>query len=153
MRVFIDTNVLIYWVDDSERANTVERLLADGCVVSVQVLNEFANVLRKKRAMPLADIESLCNIVINTCEVYDLGVRTHLTALALMARYNLSLYDANIVAAAGLSGCDILYSVDIPDGLNIKCPRLPATSRCLSEIRSNTKHGTWNVKMRLSLLR
>ncbi len=138
MRVFIDTNVLIYWVDDSERANTVERLLADGCVISVQVLNEFANVLRKKRAMPLADIESLCNIVINTCEVYDLSVRTHQTALALMARYSLSLYDANIVAAAGLSGCDILYSEDMQDGLNIKCPE--AAGNFTLSIRNPFKH-------------
>jgi predicted nucleic acid-binding protein len=138
VKVFIDTNVLIYWVDDSERANTVERLLADGCVISVQVLNEFANVLRKKRAMPLADIESLCNIVINTCEVYDLSVRTHLTALALMARYSLSLYDANIFAAAGLSGCDILYSEDMQDGLNIKCPE--AAGNFTLSIRNPFKH-------------
>lgn len=34
---------------------------------------------------------------------------THQVALRLMAKYKLSLYDANIVAAAGLSGCEILY--------------------------------------------
>lgn len=122
MKAFIDTNVLIYWVDDSARAGTVEALLANGCVISVQVLNEFANVLRKKRAMPLADIQSLSKLLINTCEVHDLSVRTHQTALALMAHYSLSLYDANTVAAAGLSGCAILYSEDMQDGLNIQCP-------------------------------
>jgi predicted nucleic acid-binding protein len=122
VRAFIDTNVLIYWVDDSTRADTVEQLLSGESVISVQVLNEFANVLRKKRAMPLADIQSLCSTLINTCEVYDLSVRTHQTALALIARYSLSLYDANIVAAACLSGCTILYSEDMQDGLNIQCP-------------------------------
>ena len=122
MKAFIDTNVLVYWVDDSARADTVEQLLAGDSVISVQVLNEFANVLRKKRGMPLADIQLLCNTLIDTCEVYDLSVRTHMTALALMARYKLSLYDANIVAAAGLSGCAILYSEDMQDGLNIKSP-------------------------------
>lgn len=122
MKTFIDTNVLIYWVDDSTRADTVEQLLAGDSVISVQVLNEFANVLRKKRAMPLADIQTLSNTLISTCEVHDLSVRTHQTALALMARYKLSLYDANIVAAAGVSGCAILYSEDMQDGLNIKLP-------------------------------
>ena len=122
MRIFIDTNVLIYWVDDSARADTVETLLAGECVISVQVLNEFANVLRKKRMMALADIQFLCDSLIGTCEVYDLSVRTHQTALALMAIYSLSLYDANIVAAAGLSGCEVLYSEDMRDGLNIKMP-------------------------------
>ena len=122
MRTFIDTNVLIYWVDDSARADTVEQLLAGESVISVQVLNEFANVLRKKRAMALADIQLLANTLINSCEVYDLSVRTHQSALALMGRYKLSLYDANIVAAAGLSNCAVLYSEDMQDGLNIQLP-------------------------------
>ena len=122
MKTFIDTNVLIYWVDDSERADLVEQILAGESVISVQVLNEFANVLRKKRAMPVADIQTLSNTLIGICEIHDLSVRTHQTALALMARYPLSTYDANIVAAAGLSGCAILCSEDMQDGLNIKLP-------------------------------
>lgn len=120
MKVFIDTTVLIYWVDDSARADRVEQLLAQQSVISVQVLNEFANVLRRKRAMPLEDIQTLCTTLTDTCEVLDLSLRTHQTALALMARYNLSMYDANMVAAAALSDCAILYSEDIQDGLNIK---------------------------------
>lgn len=122
MKAFIDTNVLIYWVDDSGRADVVEQLLAQQAVISVQVLNEFANVLRRKRAMALPDIEALCSTLIDTCDVLDVSVRTHQTALALMARYNLSVYDANIVAAAALSDCAILYSEDMQDGLNIKQP-------------------------------
>lgn len=122
MKAFIDTNVLIYWVDDSARADVVEQLLLGDSVISVQVLNEFANVLRKKRNRPLADIQALCDTLIDTCEVYDLSVRTHQTALGLMARYSLSLYDANIVAAAGLSGCAILYSEAMQDGQNISNP-------------------------------
>lgn len=122
MKAFIDTNVLIYWVDDSARADVVEQLLAQQSVISVQVLNEFANVLHRKRAMRLEDIQLLCTTLTDTCEVVDLSLRTHQTALALMARYNLSVYDANIVAAAALSGCAILYSEDMQDGLNIKLP-------------------------------
>jgi predicted nucleic acid-binding protein len=131
VRTFIDTNVLIYWVDDSARADTVEQLLAGESVISVQVLNEFANVLRKKRAMPLADIRFLSNTLINSCEVYDLSVRTHQSALALMGRYKLSLYDANSVAAAGLSNCAVLYNEDMQDGLNIKLPE-PGGASALS---------------------
>ena len=120
MKAFIDTNVLIYWVDDSARADVVEQLLAQQCVISVQVLNEFANVLRKKRAMALADIQTLCTTLIDTCDVVDLSVRTHQTALTLMARYNLSVYDANIIAAAALSDCALVYTEDMQDGLNVK---------------------------------
>jgi predicted nucleic acid-binding protein len=38
VKTFIDTNVLIYWVDYSVRADVVEQLLAQDCVISVQVL-------------------------------------------------------------------------------------------------------------------
>lgn len=127
MKAFIDTNVLIYWVDDSARADVVEQLLVQQAVISVQVLNEFANVLLKKRAMSLPDIETLCSTLIDTCEVIDLSVRTHQTALALMARYNFSVYDANIVAAATLADCAFLYTEDMQDGLNIKLPGSAAT--------------------------
>lgn len=124
MKCFIDTNVLIYWVDAGGRADTVEKLLAGDAVISVQVLNEFANVLIKKRSMPLVDVVELTATLIDVCQVFDLSVRTHQVALMLMARYKLSLYDANIVAAAGLSGCEILYTEDLQDGLNIKMPGL-----------------------------
>ena len=127
MKAFIDTNVLIYWVDDSARADVVEQLLVQQAVISVQVLNEFANVLLKKRAMSLPDIEALCTTLIDTCEVIDLSVRTHQTALVLMARYNFSVYDANIVAAATLGDCAVLYTEDMQDGLNIKLPGSAAT--------------------------
>ena len=130
MKAFIDTNVLIYWVDDSARADLVEQLLAQQAVISVQVLNEFANVLRRKRAMALPDVETLCTTLIDTCDVVDLSVRTHQTALSLMARYNLSVYDANIVAAATLSDCAVLYSEDMQDGLNVKVPG-PASASAL----------------------
>ena len=128
MKAFIDTNVLIYWVDDSTRADVVEQLLAQQAVISVQVLNEFAKVLRKKRAMPLPDVEALCTTLIDTCDVLDLSVRTHQTALALMARYQLSVYDANIVAAAALSDCAVLYTEDMRDGLNLKLPGSAGTN-------------------------
>ena len=123
MKAFIDTNVLVYWIDDSIRADVVEQLLAGDSVISVQVLNEFANVLHKKRKMPIPDIQTLSETLIGICEVHDQSVRTHQTALELMARYKLSFYDANIVAAAGLSDCAVLYSEDMQDGLNVRLPK------------------------------
>lgn len=126
MKAFIDTNVLIYWVDAGERADVVEKLLSGDCVISVQVLNEFANVLIKKRAMPLASVQELSQTLIDVCDVLDLSLRTHQSALALMKKYKLSLYDANIVAAALLSDCAVLYSEDMQDSLNLKLPGAPA---------------------------
>lgn len=122
MKSFIDSNVLIYWTDDSTRAETVEQLLAADANISIQVLNEFTNVLFKKRALPLKQIRKWCDTLMDVCEVHELSVKTHSLALQLMAKYKLSFYDANIVSAAGLAGCDVLYSEDMQDGLIVRFP-------------------------------
>lgn len=122
MKTFLDTNVLIYWVDAGPRADQVEQWLADDAVISVQVLNEFANVLRKKRSMPFAAIVELVDTLLHTCEVCDLTVRVHRAALALAARYKLSIYDANILAAAGEMSCSVVFSEDMQNGMSIKLP-------------------------------
>ncbi len=123
MKTFLDTNVLIYWVDAGPRADQVEQWLAGDAVISVQVLNEFANVLRKKRAMPLADIAALVDTLLHTCAVCDLTVRVHQAALELAARYKLGIYDANILAAAAEMGCAVVYSEDMQHSMSIKIPK------------------------------
>ena len=123
MKIFLDTNVLIYWVDAGPRADQVERLLEGDAVISVQVLNEFANVLRKKRGMPLNAISELVETLLHICDVCDLSVRVHRAALELAARYKLGIYDANILAAAAEMGCAAVYSEDMQHGMSIKIPK------------------------------
>ena len=48
MKAFFDTNVLIYAVTADPRKQQADRVLRAGGIVSVQVLNEFANVARNK---------------------------------------------------------------------------------------------------------
>ena len=46
---FLDTNVLVYaFSDDDSRKNDAASLIASGGVVSVQILNEFVDVARRK---------------------------------------------------------------------------------------------------------
>jgi predicted nucleic acid-binding protein len=54
-----------------------------------------------------------------TLEVIPLTLETHERGLALAERYQLSVYDGMIVAAAQLAGCRVLYSEDMHDGLVI----------------------------------
>jgi predicted nucleic acid-binding protein len=54
------------------------------------------------------------------CEVHSLSIETHALALELMGKYQFSFYDANIVAAAKLGGCDFLYDEDMQNGLTVK---------------------------------
>ena len=49
---FFDTNVLLYLLsEDRTKADIAEGLLRDGGTVSVQVLNEIANVTQRKFRM------------------------------------------------------------------------------------------------------
>src|SRR5204862_7095859 len=56
-KVFFDTNVLIYAVaHDEPRSTQAEELLASGGVLSVQILNEFASVARRKILMSWSEV-------------------------------------------------------------------------------------------------
>lgn len=121
-RGFLDTNVLVYWLQDSERAKIVDVLLEWRCVISVQVLNELTNVMRKKSPMNWSELTTLSQSLSKICEVSELTLKIHQLAIALSERYQFKIYDANIVAAAALTHCEVLYSEDMQHGLNIQIP-------------------------------
>lgn len=115
---FFDTNTLIYLASgDDRKADRVEHLLSDGGMISVQVLNEFANSARRKLAWPWEEIDAFLSMVRGLVEVVPLTVENHDTGLAISERYGISVYDGQIVAAALLAGCDTLWSEDMHDGL------------------------------------
>ena len=114
---FFDTNVLLYLLSaDAAKANRAEELLASGGTISVQVLNEFVSVASRKLRMPWAEIREVLAQVRAVCVVEPMTVETHERALKLAERYGLSIYDALIVAAALLAGCNTLQSEDMQNG-------------------------------------
>ena len=118
--VFFDSNVLIYLTDEaSGKSGRTEDLLADGGVISVQVMNEFANVARRKVRLSWVETREFLGIFRATLKIAPLTLETHERGLDLAERYGLSVYDGVIVAAALLAGCRTLYSEDMHDGLII----------------------------------
>jgi predicted nucleic acid-binding protein len=114
---FFDTNILIYFVSfDERKAWRSAELLARGGVVSVQVMNEFANVARRKRNMSWPSIHSTFEAIRSACAIVPLTLETHERGVALAERHSLSVYDAMIVAAAQLAGCHRLYTEDLQNG-------------------------------------
>lgn len=114
---FFDTNVLLYLVSgDAAKADIAEAALSGGGHVSVQVLNEFASVARRKAGMTWSEIGEVLDHVRQVCTVHPLLLETHDRGRALAERYGLSLYDALIVASATLAGCRVLYSEDLQAG-------------------------------------
>lgn len=52
--------------------------------------------------------------------VHPLTGETHETGLALAERHGFSTWDAMIVASALLAGCDVLWTEDLQDGMEIE---------------------------------
>ena len=119
-KAFIDSNVLIYLLSaDADKADQAETVLQKGGLISVQVLNEVANVARRKLAMSWEEINEVLSLIRMLCPAEPLTVEAHDKGMMIAERYVLSIYDAMIVAAALIGGCDTLYSEDMQDGLLI----------------------------------
>lgn len=117
---FIDTNVLIYLMSSDElKATRAEQIMEAGGVISVQVLNEFTSVARRKLSMSWDEIREFTGIVRSICSVENLSDSIYDLGCQLAERYSLSVYDAMIVASALTSGCTTLFSEDMQDGLII----------------------------------
>jgi len=118
---FFDTNVLIYAVaKDDPRASKAEALLANGGILSVQSLNEFVSVARRKLSMPWKEVKEFLDLICILCpKPVPVLLDTHKGALAIAEKYGYSIYDSLIASAALEAGCKTLYSEDLQDGQTI----------------------------------
>jgi predicted nucleic acid-binding protein len=117
---FFDTNVVLYLASgDRAKADRAESLIAAGGIISVQVLNEVANVARRKMRLSWDETLAFLSTVRALLPVEKLTIETHETGLVLAERYGFSIYDSMIAAAALLAGCDTLWSEDTQDGMLI----------------------------------
>ena len=117
-KAFIDSNVILYLLSkDTKKADAAEAVLRAGGLISVQVLNEIANVALRKIGMSWAETDQFLALVRSLCAVESLTVETHDRGRDVAEHHGLSVYDSMIVAAAILAGCSVLYSEDMQDGL------------------------------------
>ena len=117
---FFDTNVLVYIASgDVAKADRAEAAIAPGGSISVQVLNELANVARRKMLMSWADTHAFLTMLRGLLTVHPVTPEIHDTGLAFAERYSLSIYDAMIAASARHAGCDTLWSEDMQHGMTL----------------------------------
>jgi predicted nucleic acid-binding protein len=136
-RAFFDTNVLVYVVGQkNERTAKAEALVANGGVVSVQVLNELASVSHRKLGMSWEEIGGALAAIRDLCpSPIPLTLDTHGAGLRIAAKYGFHFYDALIAAAALEAQCTTLYSEDFQDGqllegrLTVRNPFVRETGR------------------------
>jgi len=118
---FFDTTVLICALTKNDpRSAIAEELLSGGGTLSVQVLNEFVAVARRKLDMGWDEVEEALAAICALCHPpLPVTLRTHQSAVLIARRYGFQIYDSLIVAAALDVGCTTLYSEDLQNGQKI----------------------------------
>lgn len=118
---FVDSNVVLYLLSgDTAKADKAQAILAAGAIISVQVLNEVTAVCLRMLKMPWQEIDALLMAVKAACEVLPLTVESHHKAIELAKRFQLSFYDAHVIASALMSGTQTLLTEDMHAGLKIE---------------------------------
>ena len=124
MKIFVDTNILVYAYDRGagdkhvRAQRAIERLWEEGSgAISTQVLQEFYINVRRKAEHPIS-ISAARNLIADYLAwdpVVNNGTSI-LEALDVERRYKLSFWDALIVVAAQHSGAEVLMSEDFSHG-------------------------------------
>lgn len=115
---FFDTNILVYAASAEDlRYQRAEALLASGGTISVQVMNEFVNVARRKMGLDWTSIRHFLGGVRDLSDVLPLDAAIHDQGLRLAERLKIDVYDAMIVSAALAGGCATLFTEDLHHGL------------------------------------
>ena len=117
-KAFIDTNVLVYAaIKNDSRSARAEALLSVERVISVQVLNEFVSVARRRFQLSWEEVKTALQWIRILCsDPVPLTTDTHDEAVTIAEQYGYKFYDSLIVAAALQAGCSTLYSEDMRDG-------------------------------------
>jgi predicted nucleic acid-binding protein len=121
-RCFVDTNVLLYAGSkspaDAEKKAIARQIIAyEDIGISAQVLQEFIAAAASKKGLGIAEAE--VNETIHAFmefPVVSIDAELVLKAWAIRSRFQISYWDAAIVAAAQALGSEVIYSEDLNDG-------------------------------------
>ena len=117
---FLDSNIVLYLAsEDLLKADRAQELVAEGGTISVQVLNEIANISRRKMGLSWAETRNFLLMIRGLLKVEPITIEIHDVGISLAERYQLSVYDSMIVSAALSAECDTLLSEDLQNGLLI----------------------------------
>ena len=127
--VFLDTNVLVYAFDTSDREKQARALAVlaqhPDATISTQVLLEWFAAVTRKLTPPMPPaaaqkgLESLAKLSVATADA-ELVVRAAQTSV----EYQLSIWDAMVIEAAAIAGCRVLLSEDLNDAQVIRGVRV-----------------------------
>jgi len=119
---FIDTNILLYAgskapVDQANQQIAQQLLSQPGIAFSVQVMQEFYDVAVRKQRLAITHEEAI--VILNALRAFPIlpiDYQLVLQAIDLKLQFQISYWDAAIIAAAQRLGCHTLYSEDLNHG-------------------------------------
>ena len=130
-RTFVDTNVLVYAVDEGEPAKR-DRARAvltsaepDDLVLSTQVLSEFYVVVTRKLTKPMRSSDAAAAVrELAKLPVVPTDAALVVDAVELSGSAGISLWDALVVQAAVAAGCTRILTEDLADDTEIAGVRI-----------------------------
>ncbi|MBM4041038.1 MAG: PIN domain-containing protein [Planctomycetes bacterium] len=122
-KVFVDTNLIIYSIDEGEpeKRDKCRRLLRslaeDGAgVISTQVLQETYSVATRKLRIEPFEARAIVQRLEASSEIILLTPPIIFQAIDCSILNTISFWDALLVAAAASARCEKLWTEDLPDG-------------------------------------
>ena len=130
--IFVDTNVLLYAVDDKDHGKRdAARMWLSACWnqrcgrLSTQVLNEFYVNARKKFPRQLTQGDARAQVrQYQHWRPWTIDHATIETAWAIESRYSINYWDALMVAAAQHLGCTMLLTEDMQHDQQVDSVRI-----------------------------
>lgn len=120
-----DTNVLLYAVSnqqdgDGKKARATATLMEPDLALSVQVLQEFYHQATRPQGPAGLTHEQAIEFLrpLGTLPTQAITVELFTRATGIRVRFGVSYWDAAILAAAKLLGCEAVYSEDLSHGQN-----------------------------------
>lgn len=115
-----DTNILLYAVSNQEdgaakRARAAATLMEPDLALSVQVLQEFYHQATRAQGPAGLTHEQAIGFLepLATLPTQEITVELFTRATEIRSRFGVSYWDAAIIAAAKLMGCEAVYSEDL----------------------------------------
>ena len=123
-KVFVDTNIIVYSRDNHEPGKQriareiLTKLWQEGSGrISTQVLNEYFVTVTGKLRHKLAPEDAWEDVEdFEAWNPVPIDIKCLKVARHVQLRYKTSWWDALIVAAASIAGCDIVLSEDLNSG-------------------------------------
>lgn len=121
-KFFVDTNILVYAASNADadkrrRELALELLDQSDLAISAQVMAEFYSVATSQTKLNMTHDEAI--LLLESLVSMPVCPITHDLVLAgakLSNKYKISYWDAAILSAARIMGCNVVYSEDLNPG-------------------------------------